>query len=217
MGQKALHLTWPERYGIDNFIHADCNALAFDVVSHLEKWKTNNLLLHGPEFSGKTHLAHIFKDKHDALLIDTKEGLQSRPIHNVIVIDSIDKLITEHPELSEDLFHLVNAGTLGQKFILMTMRDASSQWVKLPDLLSRLNASQKIEIDEPNETMVKSAYQKLFLDRGLMVEDKVLDYLAIRSERSFAGIRYNIDTLDALSLETARKITIPLIKEANLF
>ena len=86
-----------------------------------------------------------------------------------------------------------------------------------PDLLSRLQASQSVALDHPNEDMIKAAYQKIFLDRGLLVDPKVLDYLSVRSERSFSGIRHNIETLDRMALEQGKKVTIPLIHKAAIF
>ena len=219
MQQGALHLIWPERYGADEFIVADCNRLAVQLIQNLDQWKTGTLILTGPAFSGKTHLAHIFAEKYDGMLI-TEASQLSNAIESEIkfvVIDSADKLLTENPDQSETFFHLVNAAFLGQLKLLLTVRDTPATWVKLPDLLSRLQACQQVELKQPDEEMIKGAYQKLFVDRGLMVDNKVLDYLSMRSERSFSGIKKNVEILDTLSLETARKITIPLIQNTELF
>ena len=219
MQQGALHLIWPERYGKDEFILADCNRVAFERVLHTDQWKMNALLLQGPNFSGKTHLAHIFASQHNAVLISDAEQCREAVgfTGDHIVIDSADKLLAQHPDLAEPFFHLLNGAFLGQYKLLATIRDAPNVWVKLPDLLSRLQACQLVELQQPDEEMIKGAYQKLFADRGLMLDNKVLDYLAMRSERSFSGIRDNVDKLDTLSLETSRKITIPLIQDAKIF
>lgn len=219
MQQGALHLTWPERYGEDHFILAPCNQLAFQMIADPGQWTGHVLLLIGPAFSGKTHLAHIFAEKHRAVLVTTPEelGRAADDMPDRLVIDSVDMLIAEHPEVTEALFHLVNAAYLGQVTLLLTTRDQPAAWARLPDLLSRLQACQHIALAEPDEEMIKGAYQKLFVDRGLIVDNKVLDYMAVRSERSFSGIRRNVEMLDTLSLETARKITIPLIQTARLF
>ena len=200
--QSALPLSWPDRYTFDNFIVAECNKQAFDLVCHPESWKANVLLIQGPDFSGKTHLTHIFQNLHSG------EGFE--------VLDSIDRLIAEQPDQTEGLFHQVNAAMLGQGKILLTMRETPPTWAKLPDLLSRLQASQLVKLEQPDESMIQAAYKKLFIDRGLIVDNKVLDYLAIRSQRSFADIQSNVAKLDTLSLESGRKITIPLIQEAGI-
>lgn len=217
--QAALNLTWPERYGIENYIVAPCNEHAFQAMQHADQWKTYGLLLTGPVFSGKTHLAHIFQKTHDALMVSDAKTLQNavESDHAYVVIDSADRILSENPEITEALFHLVNAASLNQKYVLITALDQPAQWVKLPDLRSRLQACQHIELKQPDEEMIHGAYQKLFTDRGLLVDNKVLDYLALRSERSFAGIRKIVETLDTLALEQSRKITVPLIQSANLF
>jgi chromosomal replication initiation ATPase DnaA len=211
--QAALPLSWPDRYNIDNFIVADCNEQAFDLVCHPEKWPSKLLIIQGPDFSGKTHLAYIFQKLHNAKLIDKADELEQVE-DETIAIDSIDRLIIKMPSMTENLFHLVNSAMLGGKRVLLTLREAPSTWAKLPDLLSRLQASQQVALEQPDTEMIKQAYKKLFIDRGLIVDIKVLDYLAVRSQRSFSEIQGNVAKLDNLSLETGRKITIPLIQSA---
>lgn len=219
MQQGALDLKWPERYGIDEFIIADCNRLAIQLIQKPEQWKTGAVILTGPAFSGKTHLAHIFCAQHNAVLITQAEQLKEAVETDtaILAIDSVDKMLTGHPKMMESFFHLINSAFLGQRKILVTLRDAPSSWIKLPDLLSRLQACQQVELKQPDEEMIKGAYQKLFVDRGLMVDNKVLDFLALRSERSFSGIRGNVEKLDMLALEKSRKITIPLIQDTEIF
>jgi chromosomal replication initiation ATPase DnaA len=214
-GQAALPLSWPDRFGLETFIVADCNRLAFDLITHPENWAGQILLLQGPDFSGKTHLAHIFAKLHNAKMFVFANGLEQET-EQAIVIDSVDKILTQHPEKTEALFHLVNDAILGQKRVLLTMREAPNQWAKLPDLLSRLQASQQISLQQPDEKMIKEAYKKLFIDRGLIVDNKVLDYLTLRSQRSFAEIRENVMKLDKIALEKGRKITIPMIQDSEL-
>lgn len=220
MQQGALPLIWPERYGREEFLLAKCNRLAFEAVVHgADKWKTGALILTGAAFSGKTHLVHIFADLHEIQPLVSADQLRAAIEETTpfMVIDSADKLLQENPDLVEIFFHLVNGAFLGQWRLLLTMRDAPADWVVLPDLLSRLQSCQQVALQQPDEEMIRGAYRKLFADRGLMVENKVLDYLALRSERSFAGIFRNVETLDARSLETGRKITIPLIQSALVF
>jgi chromosomal replication initiation ATPase DnaA len=214
-GQAALPLSWPDRFGLDSFIVADCNRMAFDLICHPENWAGHVLLLQGPDFSGKTHLAHIFTKLHKAKMFVFASGMEQE-IEQHIVIDSVDKILTQHPEKTEALFHLVNEAILGQKRILLTMRETPNQWATLPDLLSRLQASQQVSLSQPDEKMIKEAYKKLFIDRGLIVDNKVLDYLTLRGQRSFAEIRENVFKLDKLALEKGCKITIPLIQNAGL-
>ncbi len=218
--QGALPLTWQERYDIDNYVVASCNEMAFEALKSVEKWNNNGTVLVGPAFSGKTHLSHIFQKWHDAFYINTANDLQKalQSDSPYLVIDGADTLLTNNPNLAETLFHLINMAHLGQKHILVTASQNPKQWAaQLPDLLSRLQSFQHVDLDTPDEAIIKGAYQKLFLDRGLVVDNKVLDYLVLRTERSFSGIQKVVETLDTLALQKAKKITIPLIQNAGIF
>lgn len=197
---------------------ADCNETAWQAVQHPEQWLVPVLLIIGEAASGKTHLAELFHVRHDADKIEKPEDIQqvlqnSKPR----VFDNVDRFMMNYPDSREDVFHLVNASMTDKVPLFLTAQRPPQEWVGLPDLLSRLQAANHIHIEEPNEDMIKQAYHKFFTDRGILVDNRVLDYLTTRSERSFAGIRRNVDLLDKASLEQSRKVTIPLIQSINLF
>lgn len=213
--QGALPLVWPDRYDLEHYIVAECNQLAFDAVCHPDKWQMPVMILLGSSTSGKTHLAQVFRELHHALWIDDEAGLTTALTQDngFVVIDDVDQTIVS----DESLFHLINAVTARNGRLLLTTSALPSQWAQLPDLRSRLQAANHLTLEQPSEEMVKAAYQKLFTDRGLLVDDKVVDFLSLRSERSFSGIRAIVDRLDQASLERSRRITIPLIQELDLF
>jgi chromosomal replication initiation ATPase DnaA len=219
-GQGALPFVWQERYEVDNYIVASCNELAFTLLKHPDRWMGKGVVLVGPAFSGKTHLAHIFSEIHTGLYVDNASALKNaiRSDKDYIVVDGAERLLQHDSSLAETLFHLVNKATLGQTHILITANQPPNTWPNvLADLRSRLQAFQQVELTQPDEEIIKGTYQKLFQDRGLMVDNKVLDYLALRTERSYAGIQSIVNTLDTQALQQGRKITIPLIQKAELF
>jgi len=217
--QGALPLVWPERYELSDYIVASCNELALQAIKHPQNWKTPVLIVLGGIASGKTHLVRIFASLHQAKPVQSVEDLDAALLADepLVVIDNADDLIRQNPVAIEKLFHLINGITARKGRLLLTAKTQPAQWVTLPDLLSRLQASSHLSLENPNEDMIKAAYQKLFTDRSLLVDDKVLDYLALRTERSFAGIKAVVDKLDVVSLEKSRKITIPLIQSLDLF
>lgn len=217
--QNALPLVWPDRYHHDNYIVADCNAQAWQTVKEPEKWLSPVQLLIGEKGSGKTHLAAIFRQIHTASVIDDPAMVQTAlQQQQPMVLDNADHFLDRGgSEAAETLFHLLNHAINNRIPFLLSATHPPQYWAGLPDVLSRLQAAPHIILQPPDEEMLKAAYRKLFGDRGILVDERVLDYIALRSERSFSGIRQIVDRLDKASLEQGRKITIPLINKLDLF
>ena len=83
---------------------------------------------------------------------------------------------------------------------------------ELPDLKSRLLSMPQVNIDFPDDRLLKNLLIKQFLDKGILVEMDVIDYLIKRIDRSFEAISKLVAKIDFKSLEKAKKITIPFIK-----
>jgi chromosomal replication initiation ATPase DnaA len=211
--QHILPLQWSRRYDAASFLVADCNRAAFDAVNNPAQWSSPVMVLLGGKGSGKTHLVNIFLQAQNADLIENTADIEAalQKQSGYFVIDDAETLGAE-----DKLFHLFNHVVATKGHLLLAMNHAPKEWVRLPDLLSRLNATPTFTVDNPDEDMIKNTYQKLFTDRGLFVDDKVLDYLTLRTERSFTGIHATVDTLDKASLETKRRITIPLVQSIDL-
>lgn len=216
--QNALPLVWHASYNADNYIVAECNALAWQAIQNPAEWPVPVLLIMGEAASGKTHLTELFRTLHHADKVTDISGIQAALNRkNPRIFDDLDLFLIAHPKAVEDVFHLVNAAMTDKTPLLLTAQRPPQEWVSLPDLLSRLQAANHIELEEPSEDMIKIAYHKFFTDRGILVDNNVLDYLTIRSERSFASIRKTVELLDKMALEQSRKITIPLIKKLEIF
>src|SRR6056300_2074176 len=80
---------------------------------------------------------------------------------------------------------------------------------KLPDLKSRLLSIPQINIGLPDDELLKSVIIKQFLDKGVLVEFEVINYLMNRIDRSFDSIIKIVNEINNLSLEKSKKITIP--------
>jgi chromosomal replication initiation ATPase DnaA len=211
--QHILPLTWQTRYDEASFIVADCNRHAYDLIANADQWSHPVCVLQGAQGSGKTHLAQIFQDKNAAsLFVADVDHLIAKGASS-FVLDDADRSAVD-PEI---LFHLYNHVVATKGRWLITCTRSVAEWVVLPDLLSRLQSCPLVRLDMPDETMIAQAYQKLFTDRGLFVDDKVLAYLALRTERSFSAVLAIVDHLDKAALQTKRRVTIPLVQELGLF
>ena len=105
------------------------------------------------------------------------------------------------------LFHLLNFVRETGRFCLITSRTWPLEWdIKLPDLLSRLRAAQVIELYEPDDYLLKQVIVKLFADRQIMIDEKIVEYCTLRMERSLDTASRLVAAIDAEAL--ARKVPI---------
>jgi chromosomal replication initiation ATPase DnaA len=97
---------------------------------------------------------------------------------------------------------------------MMTSRLWPMSWpVELPDLLSRLKAATVVEIGKPDEELLSQVIVKLFADRQLYIDDKLILYVVSRMERSLNAAQTIVDRLDRLALARGTRITRALAAE----
>jgi chromosomal replication initiation ATPase DnaA len=67
-----------------------------------------------------------------------------------------------------------------------------------------------VEIEEPDDDLLRRVLVKLFADRQIAVDLGVVDYLVVRMERSLEVAIKVVETIDRESLAGRAKITKPL-------
>ena len=70
-----------------------------------------------------------------------------------------------------------------------------------------------VEIAEPDEDLLAQVMVKLFADRQVAVDDRIIVYLVARMERSLAAARAIVTRIDQLALARGSKITRALAAE----
>ena len=120
------------------------------------------------------------------------------------------------PEINcEALFHLYNQYRNEGGNILFTASTAPARMnFKLPDLQSRLNIVTSIEIKEPDDDLLSSLLIKLFMDRQVMVNPEIINYMVANMQRSFAYARKLVMEIDNISLAKKRAVSVSIVKEA---
>ncbi len=112
------------------------------------------------------------------------------------------------------LFHLLNLMRQQESYVLITAQSAPANWrIELPDLASRLRAVPAVELNAPDDALLRAVLVKLFADRQLGVDENLIGYLASRIERSFAGARAAVEELDREALRQKRPVTRALAAE----
>ena len=102
----------------------------------------------------------------------------------------------------EFLLHLINYKKEKKlHFLLTTSNSILSLNINLNDIKSRLLEMPKVIISLPSDAVIKGLIFKLMKDNGIFIEDKLIDFMINRIERSYAGVNYFIQELNKVSLE----------------
>ena len=216
---KQFYFKMPNKkaLGIEDYIIADSNNFAFDLIVKILKGETDFGLISGPPYSGKTHLSKIliknarnyktlYFDRHYLNILDRLET------SDILILENIDKV--KHDKSEQDLFHIINFSKENNKKLLMTSRKPISEIdLNLEDLKSRLNSILEAKIKEPDDQLMKLILIKILNDKQLKINPNVIDFLVSRLERSYESINLFIEKIDNFSLEKSKKITIPLISD----
>jgi DnaA family protein len=81
------------------------------------------------------------------------------------------------------------------------------------DLLTRLAWGLVYEVHALSEDDRRAAVMDYARARGFALPHEVADYLLARVPRDLSSLRALVDTLDRLSLEQKRAVTVPLARE----
>ena len=204
--QLAFDLPGLQALTREHFFVAPSNALALQTVDAWRDWPGRKLLLVGPEGAGKTHLAHIWAALADAVILPA-ETLAGSDIASLagraVVVENADRI----GEAEAQLFHLHNLATSGGA-LLLTARTPPRDWgLRLPDLISRMQATPLARLDAPDDALLSAVLVKLFADRQVAVPASLIPYLISRMPRSIGAARALVTALDAEALAAGRPIT----------
>lgn len=192
MSQIALPLEWPAGASERDFLVSDANLAAVRHFEHWALWPVMATLLTGPRKSGRSLLGRIVAGRTGGELADDAERADE-----------------------EALFHAWNRAQERRRPLIMVVDTLPPDWaVRLPDLASRLAATPRVAIGDPDELLVAQLIEKLSHDRGLAAPPELIRYLVPRLERSYVAINRAIDALDGLAFERRQGLTIPLARKA---
>jgi chromosomal replication initiation ATPase DnaA len=213
--QLVLDLAHRQALGAEDFLVSSSNAAAVDLIDRWPGWPHPAAIVAGPQGAGKSHLANVWRLRSGADIVDAAQLHDARVAAlepgSALVVEDIDRGIADE----QAVFHLLNRSRESKLAVLFTSRIAPGDLdFRIPDLRSRLRALPLVEVQSPDETLLKAVLVKLFADRQLNVEPAVIDYLSLRMERSFAAASRVVATVDRLALAMHRKVTKPLAAEA---
>jgi chromosomal replication initiation ATPase DnaA len=206
--QLALEWAHPPSYAREDFLIGPENAEALNRIESWPNWPAPNLLLVGPKGAGKTHLGAIFAERAGARKASGRElagaDLAALAAGPALLIDDADAVGGAEAEL----FHLLNRLRETSVSALLTAAAPPDNWnLETPDLLSRLRLAPIVELQAPDAELMRAALFKLFSDRQLAVDPAVVNYLALRIDRSLDAARSVVATLDREALARGKAIS----------
>jgi chromosomal replication initiation ATPase DnaA len=209
--QLTLDLPVEPRFGREDFLVSPSNAQAWETFENWPAWPDRVLLLLGPTGAGKSHLAAIWAARTQARVLSASAlplaGLPNIVRAPAILVEDADSA----QNVETELFHLLNLVRASSTFLVLTARQWPDTWgLTTRDLLSRLRLAPAVEIGEPDDALVRAVLVKLFVDRQLVVDTSVVEYLALRIERSLDAARNVVEALDREALAQRRPITRPM-------
>ncbi|MEM7426632.1 MAG: hypothetical protein AAF441_11080 [Pseudomonadota bacterium] len=211
-GQLALNLSFRPAMSREDFLVASSNEAAVRMVDLWPDWPAASLLLVGPEGSGKSHLAEVFRMRAGGAKVQACE-LSTDDVPALLSAGACvveDLPLGSGPEGETALFHLLNLAKETRGYVLLTARSYPALWnIGLNDLKSRLNASPAVALGTPSDALLRGLLLKLFADRQISVDESVLSYLVRNMERSGEAARSIVNEIDRRSLEEKAAVTRP--------
>ncbi|MCG6882495.1 MAG: chromosomal replication initiator DnaA [Silicimonas sp.] len=187
-----------------DFFVSEANALAVARLEDTGGWPDGKLVLAGPEGSGKSHLGQVWAEAEDAYFLTSIPAQTSLP-ETAMVIEIPEALSAAE---EETLFHVHNHMVAHRLPLLMLARTPPARWrLALPDLKSRMEATDIVRIEPPDDALLAAVIVKLFSDRQLDIAPAVISWLVARIDRSFAEAQRVVALLDQAALAEGRAVT----------
>ena len=213
LNQLLLALDHKKSFNEHDYYVSKSNFFAYSIIEKWPKWEKKIFNIYGEKFSGKTHLANIFKSKTNALFIKANEFnndiFKKAKLFENIIIDNFDEKYDE--KLIYSIFNLIEQDN---KYMLInSVIPISEINFKLPDMISRSKNCLSAKIDNPDDDLIFAIILKNFSDRQIKVEKRIIEFIISRIDRSYSKIYEFIYKIDELSLKKKKPINFKTIKE----
>ena len=213
LNQLLLALDHTKSFNEHDYYVSKSNFFAYSIIEKWPKWEKKIFNIYGEKFSGKTHLANIFKSKTNALFIKANEFnndiFKKAKLFENIIIDNFDEKYDE--KLIYSIFNLIEQDN---KYMLInSVIPISEINFKLPDMISRSKNCLSAKIENPDDDLIFAIILKNFSDRQIKVEKRIIEFIISRIDRSYSKIYEFIYKIDELSLKKKKPINFKTIKE----
>ncbi len=213
LNQLLLGFDYKINFNEHDFYLSKSNSNAFNLINSWPNWNKKILNISGEKFSGKSHLANIFRLKSKAFLVKGNKIdnsiFKSLKLNECIIIDDFEECKEE--EILYSIFNLIDQDS---KYLLInSLKPINEIKFKLPDLTSRSKNCLYAEIENPDDELLFAIILKNFSDRQIKIEKKIINFIISRIDRSYRKIDEFIYKIDELSLKKKKPINLKTIKE----
>ena len=222
---KQLTFPW-NKYNKSSFDSFYASKLNKHLLSLLQNNTfKDDLLIFGTKDSGKTYLLqalcnHFINQGKSSFYLPMKQAkelsvdiLESLESMELVCIDGIESIVG-NKVWEIGLFNLINRSLNSKNRLIFTSsKNIDVMNFELKDLDSRLRKIQSHELYALADDEILSALKHIANLRSIELGSKEAQYLLTYANRNISDLVQILESLDQLSMEMKRKITIPLIKE----
>ena len=214
LDQTIIKFDFDKNFKNEDFYLSKSNKHVFDFLNIWPKWENNFVNVIGEKLSGKTHLMNIFLQKNKGIKFHGKslrdDDLKKIKIYENIIIEDLSSDINE--KLLYSLFNLIEQDN---KFIIVTSTEPIVNITfDLKDLKSRTKNFILLNIEKPEDDLIFAIILKNLSDRQITLDNKFIEYIVKRIERSYSKIYDFIYKIDQLSLKKKNQLTLKLLKKS---
>lgn len=226
--QLPLGLALDEAAVFDNYVLREENALAVQTLQAVGAGATSGecVFVWGESSPGLSHLlqatCHAAALRSStALYLSLKDTADLSPLMlegvealGVVCLDGLEQVAGDS-EWEAALFTAFNRiKEQGSSLVVTSTLTPANLPVQLPDLKSRLQSGLTFKLlplgdEQKREVLIQRAG-----DRGISMSAAVADYIMLRADRGLPALMRVLDTLDAVTLQRQRQLTIPLVKDS---
>ena len=211
--QTIIKFDYDKNLRNEDFYLSKSNKHVFDFLNIWPKWEKNFVNVIGEKLSRKTHLMNIFLQKNKGIVFDGKSlrngDLKKIKIYENIIIENLSSAVDE-----KLLYSLLNLVEQDNKFIIVTsVKPIVNITFDLKDLKSRTKNFILLNIEKPDDELIFAIILKNLSDRQITLDDKFIEFIIKRIERSYSKIYDFIYKIDQLSLKKKKSIDFKIIKE----
>ena len=199
--QTIIKFDYEENFKSEDFYISKSNKHVFDFLNLWPKWEKNFVNIIGDKFSGKSHLIDIFLKKNKGIKLNANslknDDLKKLGTYENIVIENLTLKIDE-----KLLYSLFNVVENDNKYLVVTSTYPIVDLnFNLNDLKSRAKNFLLLGLEKPDDELIYAIIIKNLSDRQISLDNKLINYIISRVERSYSKIYDFIYKVDQLSLK----------------